>query len=235
MAGNLLLSSFMMHLAILPPVVANARFNYFDILAIIWLIIGLFRGRARGMSQELLPLLQWLGIVVAGGLFYWHLSPLVHQGTQFGILWSNIVAYLLIALGVHLIYLWFKHMLSEKLAAKDVFGRSEFYLGMMAGVTRFGCMLLAGMALMSSHIISAAELANTEKFQAANFSDIRFPTYGQFQHAALIDSFSGDWVQSHLRSVLISPFTVPSQPKSETIAQKSDKMIDEILSKPGSK
>jgi hypothetical protein len=33
---------FMVPMAVLPPVVADARFIYFDIVAVVWLIIGLF-------------------------------------------------------------------------------------------------------------------------------------------------------------------------------------------------
>jgi hypothetical protein len=119
---------------------------------VVWLIIGLFRGRKRGMSQELLPLLQWMGIVAAGGLLYWPFSPLVHQYTQFGTLWSL----------YHGLPADRRRRPSDlpvvqtdagrKAGGKDPFGRAEFYLGMMAGVVRFACMLLVGMALMNSHV-----------------------------------------------------------------------------------
>jgi hypothetical protein len=224
----------MMLVALAPTVVSNARFNYFDVVAVVWLIIGFFRGRKRGMSQELLPLLQWLGIVVAGGLLYSPFSLIVHQYSQFGSLWSNVTAYVLIGLGVHLIYKWFKQMFAEKLVETDPFGRGEFYLGMMSGVVRFGCMLVAGMALMNSRVGTQAELAQTEKFQAAWFSDIRFPTYGEFQQDVLIKSFSGKWVESHLKPVLIASVTsgagTPQHPQtSDSMAQKKNREIDEIL------
>ena len=93
----------MMLMTVLPQKVAYAKFNYFDVIAIVWLLIGLLRGRKRGLSQELLPTLQWIGIVVVGGMFYWTFSPTVRQYTQLSTLWSNITAYLLIALGIHLI------------------------------------------------------------------------------------------------------------------------------------
>jgi len=224
----------MMIVALTSPVVSNAKFNYFDMVAIVWLIIGFFRGRKRGMSQEFLPLMQWVAIVVLGGLFYTQVSVYVHQYAQFGWLWSNVTAYLLIAAGIHLIYKWFQQMFAEKLVEKDPFGRGEFYLGMMAGVARFGCMILVVMALMNSRVGTAAELAQMEKFQARWFSDIRFPTYGEFQQDVLLKSFSGKWVQVHLKSVLIASVTsgagIPRQsPKSDTIAQKKNQEIDDIL------
>jgi uncharacterized membrane protein required for colicin V production len=216
----------------MPPVVAGAKFNYFDMFVVAWLILGLFRGRKRGMSQELLPLLQWAGIVIAGGLLYLPFSVPIRQYAQFNALWSVIAAYLLIAVAIHLLYLWFKQMFGEKLAQKDIFGRGEFYLGMMAGTARFACILMVALALMNSRVETAAELAKTEKFQKDYFSDVRFPTYGEFQQDVLFKSFSGNWIQSHLRPVLIASINAPSKPKSETIAQKSNAMINEILDKP---
>jgi hypothetical protein len=123
----------------------------------------------------------------------------------FSTLWSNITAYILIALGVRLIYMWFKQMLAAKLVEKDPFGRAEFYLGMMAGVVRFrlhapGRLL----ALMNSHVITAAELAQTKKFQKSWFSDIRFPTYGEFQQDVLFKSFTGNLVEANLKPHLIA-------------------------------
>ena len=224
----------MMLVAVVPAGAPDARFNYFDIIVVVWLIIGFFRGRKKGMSQELLPLLQWIGIVILGGRYYARLSPTVQQYTHLTTLWSNVTAYLVIGLGVHLIYRWFKQMFAEKLVEKDPFGRGEFYLGMMSGVTRFGCMILMAMALMNSHVGTAAELAQMEKFQAAWFSDIRFPTYGEFQQDALIKSFTGKLVETHLQPVLIASvnsgggFRQSSQ-RPDTIAQKSNKEIDEII------
>jgi hypothetical protein len=225
----------MMFLAALPPLLATARFNYFDIFAILWLIIGLFRGRKQGMSQEVLPFLQWLGIVAAGGLLYWPFSSLVHRYTLFGTLWSCITAYLLIAGGVHLIYLWLKQMMAEKLVETDPFGRWEFYLGMMAGVGRFACILLAGMALMNAHITTAAELAQTEHFQADNFSGVRFPTYGQFQQDVLFKSFTGTFVEAKLRPVLIASINMGAAPKKQSMAQTKNQTLDDIIAKPGKK
>jgi uncharacterized membrane protein required for colicin V production len=226
----------LMAVAAAPPVVSNGKFNYCDLLAVAWLIVGFFRGRKRGMSQEFLPTLQWLAIVFVGGMYYARLSVVVRQYTQFGPLWSNITAYLVIAIGIHLIYKWFQQMFAERLVEKDPFGRGEFYLGMMAGVVRFGCMLVVIMALMNSRVGTAAELAQMEKFQADWFSDIRFPTYGEFQQDVLRKSFSGQWVESHMKPALIASVTYTASPSlagggrpADTIAQQKNKEIDDIL------
>lgn len=204
------------------------KFDYFDIAAVCWLIIGLLWGRKRGISQELLPLLQWIAIVLAAGLLYEPFGLFIHKSTFFTPLWSNVTAYVLIAGGVHLIYFVAKLSLGAKLVGMNIFGRSEFYLGMVAGGARFACILLAGMALMNSRIATESELANTEKFQKENFSDIRFPTYGGFQQDVLVKSYSGKLVRSKLKSVLIATETPGTNAGTNTL--KNSKMIAAIPS-----
>jgi uncharacterized membrane protein required for colicin V production len=226
----------MMLLTVVPPKVATyAKFNYFDVIAVVWLCIGVLRGRKRGMSQELLPTLQWIAIVVVCGLFYWPLSQFIRPYAQFTVLWSNITAYFLIAVGIHVIYLWFKQMLGTKLVETDPFGRGEFYLGMTAGLVRFACMFLVAMALMNSRVATSAELAETKKFQQAWFSDISFPTYGEFQQDALIHSMTGSVVETYLKPILIATVNTPSggapAKKGDSMAQKKNQEIDDILKK----
>jgi len=220
----------MMLANILPPKMAYAKFNYFDILVLVWLFIGVLRGRKRGLSQELLPTLQWIAIVVVAGMFYWPLAQILRPYTQFTRLWSSISSYFLIALGIHIVYLWFKQMLGTKLVEKDPFGRAEFYVGMMAGAVRFGCMIMVGLALMNSRIQSATELAQTQKFQERWFSDIRFPTYGEFQQDVLFKSVTGNFVEVNLQPILIASTDAPAPKKAEdSIAQKKNKELDDIM------
>ena len=47
-------------------------FNWFDFVVLIVLGIGVFRGRQRGMSEELLGLFEWLTIVVVSALAIGH-------------------------------------------------------------------------------------------------------------------------------------------------------------------
>ena len=180
-----------MEMAALLPVFSKLTVNYVDFIVVVWLIVGLFYGRKRGMTQEILPTIQWVAIVVVSGLFYRPLAQLIRQYARFDSLWSNITGYLLVAFAVHLVYLWAKHLIHQKLIGTDMFGRMEYYFGMAAGVIHFGCILLMGFALLNARIVTQAELAKTEKAQSDAFSDIRFPTYGSIQQAFLFQSFTG--------------------------------------------
>jgi uncharacterized membrane protein required for colicin V production len=218
-----------MEMAAFLPALGRLNVNYVDLIVAAWLIIGLMYGRKQGMTQELLPTVQWLAIVMVAGLFYLPLSVLIRQYAHFEILWSNIFGYLLIAFGIHLVYLWIKHLIHQKLIGTDMFGRAEYYMGMVAGVVHFACMLILVCALMNSRIITKAERAKTEKAQSDAFSDIRFPTYGSIQQAVLFESFTGSLIESNLNTVLITSVAPKPVAKGETLKQQQERLVNEIL------
>ena len=45
-------------------------FNWFDFVLVVVLVVGVFRGRKHGMSEELLPLLKWLAILFVCAFTY---------------------------------------------------------------------------------------------------------------------------------------------------------------------
>jgi uncharacterized membrane protein required for colicin V production len=206
-------------------------YSYFDLIVIAWLLVGILIGRRHGLTQELLPTLQWLCIVILAGLFYAPFGGFIQQNTSgaFSHLWANVTAYVLIGFGINLLFIWIKQSVGEKLTGSDLFGRSEYYLGMLAGLVRFACMIVALIALMHARVYSMAELAETEKAQKRNFEEIRFPTYGSFQHTVLTESYTGRLIVDHLPLVLIAS-TSPRH--AETIAQKNQATINSILGAP---
>lgn len=216
------------------PSIKGVSFNYVDGVIAVWLIVGIIVGRKRGMTQEFLPTLKWLGIVILAGLFYQPLGDLLFKAGNgaFNHLYSNIAGYIVIAFAVNVIYLSVKKSLGEKLVGSDYFGRSEYYLGMLCGFIRFACMAIAVIAVMHSRVYSDAELAEDEKFQKKNFEDIRFPTYMSVQHSVLIESFTGPVITGKLHKLMIASITeVPSAP-NETIAKKREDQINMIIGAP---
>jgi len=223
-----------MFMAALPGKTGES-FCYIDGIVAALLVFGIFRGRKHGMTQELLPTLQWLTIVIVAGLFYDALAIVIFKNTSgaFNHLWSNITAYLLIAFAIHLFFLWLKQNIGEKLTGSDSFGTSEYYLGMLAGLFRYASIIVVAFA--HSHVYTTAELAETEKMQSKNFEGIRFPTYGTVQHALLTESITGKLVQTYLSHVLIRTGPPTASPASETLARKHEDTINMILGTPKSK
>jgi uncharacterized membrane protein required for colicin V production len=214
-----------MLLEVIPPVATHTRFDYFDIVVLDWLILGLLRGRKSGMSRELVPLVQWIAIVTTAGAFYSPVGSVISQNTYLSPVWANVTAYLLIAAVIHLICLWIKRALAVKLVEWELFGPREYFFGMIAGMGRFACMLLFGLALMNSCIVPATQPVAVAKPQKIK-PGLRFPTYGEMEQDVLSNSFSGTWVQSNLKPILIAGVK-PPEPK--LVPEKSGKIVTKVL------
>jgi hypothetical protein len=145
-------------------------------------------------------------------------------------LWANITAYVLIGFAINLVFIWIKEGIGEKLTGSDYFGRNEYYLGMLAGLVHFACIIIALVSLMHSRVYTPAELADIEKFQKKNFEDIRFPTYPSVQFAVLSESFTGRSIVNYLHPVLIES-TYARKPV-ESFAKKQNDAINDILGQP---
>jgi uncharacterized membrane protein required for colicin V production len=217
-----------MHQLALPMTIGHMNYNYVDLIVVVWLIVGLIHGRKKGMTQQLLPMLQWVAIVIVAGMFYQPFGLIIRQYAQFEPLWSNILAYLLIGFGIHMVYLWTKHLIQQKLVGSDLFGRAEYYFGMVAGMIAFACMLIVACALMNSRIYTKAELASTEKAQSDAFSDIRFPTFGSIQQEVLFQSYTGCLVRTNLSPVLIKS-VMPGPPRGESLAHRQESLLNEVM------
>ncbi len=204
--------------------------NWVDAIVIILLIVGLFHGKRRGMSNELLGLFQWLLIVVLAALYYEPVSLFVRQQVNTSPLFTNVIAYLAIALGIKIIFTVIKRLVGEKLVGSDIFGRLEFILGMGAGMVRYACMILAVMALVNAPYVSRQTLEESLKKQTEVYGSDFFPTFAQIQFDIFVNSMSGKFVKNNLANQLISPFAhyVPEK-KGPTAAKKREAEVDEAI------
>jgi hypothetical protein len=208
----------------------NLAFNYVDAMVVLWLFIGLLRGRKHGMTQELLPALKWVAIVLAGGYLNHPLGALIRQNSagSFSPQWCLIAAYGLVALVLALFFALLKYWLGDKLTGSDLFGRYEYYSGMLAGLIRYTCMLLALLAVMHSRIVTQAELDAIDVEMKKNLEDIHSHSYmyGKVEQAIFTQSISGKLVQEYLPDLLIPTITPQEKPKEESIKKKLQDAID---------
>jgi uncharacterized membrane protein required for colicin V production len=210
---------------------SNLSVNYFDLIVLICLILGMIRGRKLGMSQVLLPTLKWLAIVILAGFGYRAVSVFLRQSVPgaFDLLWANRVGYILIALGIIVVFASMKKMLGEKLIGSDFFGSAEYYLGMFAGIIWVACMILVLLALMNSRVYSKAENDAYEAAQIKQVDNSFIPSYGQIQYKMLTTSLTGKLVKQNLSPILIMSVTPDQTKKSETPAQRSSDAINQVL------
>jgi uncharacterized membrane protein required for colicin V production len=180
--------------------------NLFDLVVIVVLLAGIAKGRKQGMSEELLSLLKWLGILFGCAALYQPGGQFVCGFTSvFSPLSSYMLAYVGGALLVLLAFAGIKRALGGKLLGSDIFGRSEYYLGMASGLVRFSCMLLAALALLNARYFSPLEVRAMEKFQDDVYGSNFFPTLHSVQATVFDKSLTGPWIKQNLGFLLIKP------------------------------
>jgi uncharacterized membrane protein required for colicin V production len=190
--------------------------NAFDCLVLATLVIGLLRGRKHGMSEELMGLLKWLAVVIGCAMVYEPAGQWFANSSPFSLLASFMMVYIAGALLILGVFALCKYRLGGKLVGSDIFGRTEYYLGMASGVVRLSCMLLAFLALLNARYFSPTEVRAMEKFQDDMYGSNYFPTWHTAQAVVFERSLSGPWIKEHLGFLLIKP----TQPEDKTFHQK---------------
>ena len=192
-------------------------FGWFDLALVLVLAFGLWRGRKRGMSRELLPFLMWLTIVIGGAFGYQILGDeLVQTGyirKIFGLnvverTAANLTAYLSIAFVVWVFFAILKNLFKTKVEGANAFGNGEYYLGMFAGFTRYACMSLFVLALINAPTYSAGELQrraayNKQWFGGGLYDGNYIADLPTVQNSIFRQSILGPVIKANLSVLLI--------------------------------
>jgi uncharacterized membrane protein required for colicin V production len=181
-------------------------FNWFDLLVVIAVVAGVRAGRKHGMSEELLRLFKWLALLFGCAYAYQPLGSLICAVSPiFNTLNGYLIAYLTVALVITGIFAFIKRHAGEKLVSSEVFGQSEFYLGMIAGTVRFGCMVLMGMALLNARDFKQSEIRADIKYQNDVYGSTYFPKLYNIQSQVFRSSLIGPLIKDNLSFLLIKP------------------------------
>jgi len=192
-------------------------FNWFDVAIPIVLIIGLQRGRKNGFSIEMLGAFKWLAIVFGCAFAYGPVAGFITgSSTVFSMLSANLMAYSAAALLIAAVFGLMKKSVNGKLVGSDVFGQGEFYLGMVAGVVKFTCIMFALLALLNARYYAPAEVKAALKYQNDVYGSDFFPTLQSVQSQVFEKSFTGPWIKNQLSWLLIKP----TAPQPAQLARK---------------
>jgi uncharacterized membrane protein required for colicin V production len=192
--------------------------NWFDGVVLVMLMIGIIRGRKRGMSEEVLSLLQVLTVIVVCGHYHQPLGKFFADFAPTTVVFANVFVYVTMLLVIVILFSAVKRVVGEKLVGSDLFGRLEYYLGMVAGAVRYFGYVLIFMALVNAPHYTAAEIMAAAKAQNDSLGSDFFPSsFGEVQTKILKESLTGHLVRLHLSTVLIEsvPSTPPPAPKRE--------------------
>ena len=195
-------------------------FNWFDVALVLVILFGLWRGRKNGMTKEFLPVTEWVAMVIAAAFAYEPLGDLlIKQGlirSVFGKSFNEktaayVSSYVLIIALVFVIFSFFKVPLKKKLEGSNIFGSSEYYLGMVCGLLRYVCMLIAALALLNAPYYSEVDIQNAKAFNnrwfgggLAGYSGDFFPTLSELQVSVFKDSLTGPFLKRNLEVLLVT-------------------------------
>ena len=180
--------------------------SWVDFAVVGLLFVGLWRGRKRGMSEELLDIIKWALIVVLAGLGYQPFAQLLLSFTTvFSPLSMYVASYMALALIITIIFSIIRKHAGAKLIGSDVFGSAEYYLGMLAGVFRYACIIIVGMSFLHAPLYTAEQIKAKIKYQEYNFGTTFFPSVPEFQRQVFKASMAGKFVDEYLQVVLITP------------------------------
>jgi hypothetical protein len=113
-------------------------------------------------------------------------------------------------------FAYLKKAVGGKLLGSDVFGRTEFYLGMVAGVVRFSCVLIAGLAMLNARLYTRGEVQDELNYQNDVYGSHFFPTLQTVQSQVFERSMTGPWIKDRLSILLIKP----TAPEKKELKQK---------------
>ena len=207
---------------------AGPDVGLFDVLLIIAVGLGFWRGKVRGISEELIGFLQWLVIIVAAGFLYGFVGELLVAG-KVPRLWANMGGYVLVIIAISILFGFISKSVGNKLVDSDFFGGWEYTLGMVAGGIRYACIWLSLLALLHARHFTAAEIAAERKFQEKEAGVVLVPSWGMLNRMAFYESFTGPYIREYLSHQLIMPVGyAKAAPSQNTIGKQQQRVLDEV-------
>ena len=204
--------------------------SWVDFAIFLVIVAGVFRGRKRGMSEELLDILKWVAVLVAAAFITRPAGELLANSSPFSLLSCYIFVYTLIIVFLKVGVGFIRKQIGDKLVSSDFFGSAEYYLGMAAGAFRYICVIIVVLAFINARYYSPEEVAADKQFQQYNFGDIHFPTWAGVQDEVFNRSLSGSMARDFVPFLLIPP--TPPEAKAlggDSVVRARERQVERVL------
>ena len=184
-------------------------FNWFDAAVLLILLLGLARGRKNGMSKETMRVFQWLTVVIVCGLCYTAAAQALINIAAWSRPTSYVAGYLMLAFLVLIVFAVLKRALVPRLTGSNIFGGSEYYLGMFSGMIRFACMIFFALALLNAPVYTQADIQNHRAyvkrwFGGGMYGGNYIPDLQTVQESVFKNSCLGPYIKDYLGAMLIN-------------------------------
>ena len=179
--------------------------NMFDVIAVAFLVFGITRGRKNGMSVEMMFMFQWLVIIIGAAFAYEPVGQFLYDESPLTRLSCYVIAYFTTAVVIRILFGFIRRAVGGKLLGSSLFGASEYYLGMVAGLIRFVCILIFALAFLNARHFTDKENRERAAYQQKWFDSNFFPGLHDTQVTVFEKSTIGSQLQKHLEFLLIKP------------------------------
>ena len=205
--------------------------NIFDVFVMVMLIVGLIRGKKRGMSEELLDVFKWLLVVVVAARGYKLMGEWVANFANIPVLIAYVICYLFVVMVITGVFSTIKRKMGEKVFESDLFGKAEYPLGALAGMVRYGCTLLAMLAVLNAFDFNYDQIAISDKSQGDSMGMTLIPPKEAWHKGIFINSLTGQFVRKHLEDHMIEPTPYAANPgaKSELPSKERERAVDNAI------
>lgn len=197
------------------------QISWVDLVIVSVLIVGMVRGRKRGISEELLDMLKWVFIVLVGAFAYGPLGDLMADLTPFSHYSCYVAVYGLVLVSGLVLFSSIKTAVGEKIVASDAFGDGEYYLGVFAGAFRYSLIILVILNFINARHYEPHEANARVQSQMKNFGMVFF-TMPQFQEEIFKHSFLGRQVDDYLSFFMIAP----SSPENKALGGSNNRRVN---------
>ena len=184
---------------------------WFDIVAVTLIVVGIFHGRKKGMSQELFNTLKWLPMLTISVLVYLPIGKLILRFAPIPPIYGYTGAYVLVNVALATIFTKIRKKVADKMSGSDVFGRAEFPLGMVAGAFQYSCMIVMFMAILNATPVDEDALLRQAATQKKALGENFFPSLGYIHKDVLYVSIAGQTVRDFLGNQLMRHVEPPSK------------------------
>ena len=203
-----------------------------DLVTLVIIAAGVVRGRKRGISEELLDVIKWALILAAAAYVYEPLGSMLASSTVFSLLSCYVGVYATIVTIVLVTFSFIRKQVGDKLVSSDAFGDAEYYLGMVAGAFRYGCVLLVVLAFLNARYYSPEEIKAYETYQDRNYGSQFFPSFGSLQRELFTESLTGTLARNYLSIFLIHPTAPEDKSLGQSgIAKRREGDVKQLLEK----
>ena len=131
-----------------------------------------------------------------------------------------------------------KRKMGEKVFESDLFGKAEYPLGMVAGMVRYGCMLMMMLAVLNAFVLDYAQIEIKKKADEKDLGEgMGMPNKEDIHRGIFINSLTGQFVRKNLEHQLIAPRVYVPNPAGpvELPSKERERAVDNAINGPAKK